>query len=100
MFVPSQKKRQKKNIPPDAGHFLNTEINSADFKNEHLTTKIGRNKEQKNHIFWKEFSKTSSNRQNHEIKEIAKKISDKEITQIKELKTAGYVHTEDQDKTK
>ena len=100
MFVPSLNKRIKNNISADTGYFLRTEIDSRDFKNEHLTTKIGRNKEQNNHIFWKEFSKTSSNRQNHEIKKIAKKISDKEITQIKELKTAGYLHTEDQDQIK
>ena len=42
-----QKIRQKKNTPADAGHFLNTKIDSTDFKNEHLTTKIGRNKEEK-----------------------------------------------------
>ena len=47
MFLPSKNKRKKKNIPADARHFLNTTIDSTDFKNEHLTTKIGRNKEEK-----------------------------------------------------
>ena len=43
MFVPSKNKRKKNNIPADAGHFLRTEIDSRDFKNENLTTKIRRN---------------------------------------------------------
>ena len=38
---------QKNNIPADAGHFLRTEIDSTDFKNENLTTKA----RQKSHIF-------------------------------------------------
>ena len=46
MFVPSRNKKKKKNIPADAGHFLNTEIYSKDFKNENLTTNIGTNKEE------------------------------------------------------
>ena len=41
--------RQKNNIPADAGHFLRTEIDSTDFKNENLTTKA----RQKSHIFLK-----------------------------------------------
>ena len=43
MFVSSKNKRKKNNIPADAGHFLRTEIDSRDFKNENLTTKIRRN---------------------------------------------------------
>ena len=39
--------RQRNNIPEDAGHFLRTEIDSIDFKNENLTTKIRRNKAEK-----------------------------------------------------
>ena len=40
--------RQKKNnIPADGGHFLRKEIDSTDFKNENLTTKIRRNKAEK-----------------------------------------------------
>ena len=43
-----QKIRQKgNNTPADAGHFLRTEIDSATFKNEHLTTKIRRSKVEK-----------------------------------------------------
>ena len=57
MFVPSKNKRKKKNIPADAGHFLRTEIDSRDFKNENLTTKIKRNKEQKPYFFKKFFQK-------------------------------------------
>ena len=45
--------RQKNNIPADAGHFLRTEIDSIDFKNENLTTKIRRNKAEKPHLFKK-----------------------------------------------
>ena len=36
--------RQENNIPADATHSLRTEIDSADFKNEKSTTKIGRDK--------------------------------------------------------
>ena len=38
MFVPP-KNETKNNIPSDAGHFLRTEIDSIDFKNENLTKK-------------------------------------------------------------
>ena len=50
-------RKKKKNIPGDAGHFLNTEIHSTDFENETLTTKIGRNKEEKQYSFKKIFPK-------------------------------------------
>ena len=43
--------RQKNNIPGDARHFLRTEIDSTDFKNENLTTKIRRNKAEKPYFF-------------------------------------------------
>ena len=46
MFVPSKNKRKKSNIPADAGHFLRNEIEWTDFKNEILTAKIRRNKEE------------------------------------------------------
>ena len=50
--------RQKKNsIRADAGHFLRTEIDSIDFKNENLTTKIRRNKVEKPYFFKKIFQK-------------------------------------------
>ena len=49
--------RQKNNILADAGHFLRTEINSMDFKNEKLTTKIRRNQEEKPYLFKKIFQK-------------------------------------------
>ena len=45
--------RQKNNISPDAGHFLRTEIDSTDFKNENLTIKEKEGTRQKNHIFLK-----------------------------------------------
>ena len=41
--------RQKNNIPAYVGHFLSTEIDSTDFKNENSTTKT----RQKNHFFFK-----------------------------------------------
>ena len=50
--------RQKNNIPADAGLFLRTEIESTDFKNENLTTKIKRNKAEKPYLF-KKYSKRS-----------------------------------------
>ena len=43
MYKPP-KKGTTNNIPPDAQHFLRTEIDSTDFKNENLTTKIRGNK--------------------------------------------------------
>ena len=43
----------KNNTPTDAGHFLSTEIDSIDFKNENLTAKISRNKAEKSIIFFK-----------------------------------------------
>ena len=36
--------RQKNNNPADAVHFLSTEIDSTNFKNENLTPKIRRKK--------------------------------------------------------
>ena len=68
MFVPSKNKSKKKNnIPSDAGHFLRTEIDSRDFKNENLTAKIRRNKARKPYLK-KKYSKRSWNKRNHQIK--------------------------------
>ena len=53
-----QKRREKKNnIPADAGHFLKTEIDSTDLKNQNLTTKIRRKKEEKPYFFKNMFQK-------------------------------------------
>ena len=49
--------RQKSNIPADAGHFLSTKIESIDFKNENLTTKIRTKQEGKPYLFKKIFQK-------------------------------------------
>ena len=49
MFL--EKRWQKNNIPADAGDFLGTEIDSTDFENENLTTKITRSKSEKLYIF-------------------------------------------------
>ena len=57
MFRPSKNKTKKNNIPADTGHFLRTEIDSRDFKNENLTKKIRKNKEQKKYFFQKFFKK-------------------------------------------
>ena len=47
-----QEMRQKKNNIPDiAGHFFSTEIDSTDFENENLTTKIRRNRAEKPYFF-------------------------------------------------
>ena len=43
IFVPPKKKTENK-IPADAGHFIRTEIENTDFKNENLVTKKTRNK--------------------------------------------------------
>ena len=48
---------KKKNIPEDARHFLNTEIDSTDFKNQNLTAKVGRNKKEKAYFLKKKFQK-------------------------------------------
>ena len=50
---------QKNNIPADPGHFLRTEVDSTDFKNQNLTTKIPRNKAEENITFLKRYSKRS-----------------------------------------
>ena len=50
--------RQRNNIPADTGHFIRTEIDSKDFTNENLTTKIRRNKAEKPY-FLKKHSKRS-----------------------------------------
>ena len=49
--------RQRNNIPEDAGHFLRLEIDSVDFKNENLTTKIRRNKAEKPYFLKKDIPK-------------------------------------------
>ena len=46
MFV-VQKNETKKNNPADAVHFLSTEIDSTNFKNENLSSKIRRRKARK-----------------------------------------------------
>ena len=62
-----QKIIEKKYIPSDAGRFLRKEIDSTDFANKNLTTKIRRNKEAQLY-FLKIFSKRSSNWPNHKIR--------------------------------
>ena len=58
MFLYLQKLRQINNIPADAGHFLSTETDSTDFKNENLTTKIRRKRAEKPHLKKNIFQKT------------------------------------------
>ena len=48
---------EENNIPADAGHFLRTEIDSTDFKNENLRTKIRGNKAEKPFFSKKSISK-------------------------------------------
>ena len=54
MFV-SPKKETACNIPSDAGHFFRTEIDSTDFKNENLTSKVRRNKNKRPYLDLKEW---------------------------------------------
>ena len=54
-----QEMRQINNIPGDGGHFLRTETDSTDFKNEDLTTKIRRNRVKNPHFLKKKYSKIS-----------------------------------------
>ena len=58
--------RQKNNIPPDAEHFLRTEIDSTDFKKEYLPRKIWTKKTEKTIFFQKKYSERSGNRRNHQ----------------------------------
>ena len=39
MFVPSKNETKKNNVSATAGHFLRTEIDSTDFKNENWKKK-------------------------------------------------------------
>ena len=55
MFL--EKRWQKNNIPAHAGHFLRTEIDSTDFENKNLTTKIRRNKAEKVYFLKKNIPK-------------------------------------------
>ena len=55
MFVPPKNDKKKNNIPADSGNFLRTEIDSTDFKNENLTTKIRRNKAENSYFLKKLF---------------------------------------------
>ena len=48
---------RKKNIPADDGRFLSTKIDSRDFKNENLSTKIRRNKARKPYFLKNFFQK-------------------------------------------
>ena len=57
MFVPSKNKREKNNIPADAGHFFKKEIDSTGFQNENLTTKIKRNQPEQPCFFFKNIPK-------------------------------------------
>ena len=50
MLVPSKNEREKNNVPADAQLFLTKEIDSTDFKNEHVTTKKRRKKAEKLYI--------------------------------------------------
>ena len=56
MFLPTKNEKQD-NIPADAGHFLRTETDSTDFKNENLTIKIRTKKAQKPHFLRKRLQK-------------------------------------------
>ena len=56
MYKPP-KKGTTNNIPPDAQHFLRTEIDSTDFKNENLTTKLRGNKATNPYFFLKNIPK-------------------------------------------
>ena len=53
----SPKNETANNIPSNTGHFLRTEIDSIDFKNENLTTKIRKNKAKKPYLFEKNIPK-------------------------------------------
>ena len=57
MYLHIRKMRKKDNILAEDGHFLITEIDSRDFENENLTTKIRRKKAEKIYLLKKIFQK-------------------------------------------
>ena len=57
MYLYIRKMRKNNNIPAEDGHFLITEIDSRDFENENLTTKIRRKKAEKIYLLKKIFQK-------------------------------------------
>ena len=61
MFKLLKNDTKRNNFSSDPVHFLRREIDSTAFKREILTTKM-RKKRQKNYIFFKRYSKTSSKR--------------------------------------
>ena len=76
-----------------------TEIDSTDFKKENLTTKIRRNKAENEYFFKKIFQKILK-----QTKPSIKTSTSKDIGEtnksIKQLRTAGSLHTKDQAKKK
>ena len=58
---------RKKNSPADAKHYLITEIDLTDFKNENLITNIRRNKAEKPYFLKNIFQKNLKPRK-HQIK--------------------------------
>ena len=54
MFI-LPKKEKANNIPPDAGHFTRTEIDSTDFKKENLASKARKEKIKKPYLNIKEW---------------------------------------------
>ena len=91
--------KQKNKIPTDAGHFLRAEIDSIDFKNEKLTTKIRKKQEEKPYFFKKIFQKILKQTKSSNKISTSKNIGQRNKS-IKYLETAGYVDTKDQDKIK
>ena len=59
IFVPPRKKTENK-IPGDTGHFIRTEIDDTDFKNESLVTKKKKNKKDRT-----PYSNTTNNNNNN-----------------------------------
>ena len=74
MFVPP-KKETTNNIPANAAHFLRTESDSTNFKNENLTTKIRRNKAKKPYFFKKNILKDLETDKTDETIQLLDKIS-------------------------
>ena len=68
IFVPPKKKTKNK-IPGDSGHFIRTEIENTDFKNENLVTKKRRKKADRT-----PYSNTGKNVNNNNNKHISKTL--------------------------
>ena len=92
MFVPPKKIDQNK-ISGDAGHFLRTEIDSTDFKNENLVSKMKKSKKSKKTPYQKTVKIDDILDQDAQIE--VKKLSEKYLQKFKLPGETGKVFNAD-----